>query len=455
MFRLHVTILLRPLGKWTTLYLLVHPERIQSIVFNLCGDDFISLHFTMTQAPTFVVPKEMQESYELRPQDQGHFDNIKSLARLRQFTVYLDRVDLIPETMEQLALLPSVFSSSHPFGLLHTNGKLASFDVLFRGAPGQVIDLGMTAPPSSTNHNQTLAEIAEETEPTGIIPPPYRNGSSSRNTPGSSTPNDRKRRRTSELLSRSLTTDEHILLAVRRILDRTASLDVRLKLVEELTESLDAENACPHDREEVEQIIDDRIDDKIHDVRRELEGQMLTETEERVEETVDVKCAELRQEIIDEWIEDIRHDISAQLGDRIKKEIFKGAVRALIKVYKGEQDDKSPKKKMSRKFGRVSPSASTASAVTQSTHSSTALATASKLRITASETSPSMPGEVAFQTAIEDIQKLYGGRFSAEEMMRVLDFLGRNLMEAVKYNTCGAELKWLYVQKWAKVNEGG
>ncbi|KAK3949495.1 hypothetical protein QBC32DRAFT_349036 [Pseudoneurospora amorphoporcata] len=102
MFRLHATILLRPLGKWATLYLLVHPERIQSIEFNLRGDDLVPLHFTMTQAPTFVVPKEMQESYELRPQDQDHFDSIKSLARLRQFTVYLDPVDLKPETMVAL-----------------------------------------------------------------------------------------------------------------------------------------------------------------------------------------------------------------------------------------------------------------------------------------------------------------------------------------------------------------
>lgn len=183
---------MRPLGKWITFYLLIHPEWIQSIEFNPLGDQFLSLQFTMTKPPSLVAPKENQESHEPRPRDQSLFDSIKSLATLRQFTVNIYRVDFTPEDMEELALLPSVFSSSHPFGLLRTDEELASLDVLFRGAPGQIIDLGKTTPPG-TNHNQTLAEIVEEiaAEPTGVIPipPPYSNDSSSPNAPGYSTPN--------------------------------------------------------------------------------------------------------------------------------------------------------------------------------------------------------------------------------------------------------------------------
>ena len=262
-----------------------------------------------------------------------------------------------------------------------------------------------------------------------------------------------------------------VLDAFRQVLKHHAGQENRIQQLEAQLQALaDCRSPCRYDSEEKEHItthLEDRIEDQMYSVHRELEGTLLTETEDRVAETVELKHEELRKEIEDEWVDDIRHDVSAQLRDQIKKDILKDLVQALVKAYKGGGDeDESPRKKMLRKFkggpGSSSIStASTASTQSQSTTLSSAMAlataTVSKKLSTVSETtsSPKMPGELAFQTAIEDVQKRYGGKLSAEEVMRVLDFLGANLMEAVKYNGCGAELKWLYVQRWAKAKVKG
>ncbi|KAK3946984.1 hypothetical protein QBC32DRAFT_355962 [Pseudoneurospora amorphoporcata] len=61
---------------------------------------------------------------------------------------------------------------------------------------------------------------------------------------------------------------------------------------------------------------------------------------------------------------------------------------------------------------------------------------------------PELPGAAAFQKAVEDISKRFTGKITGEEMMRVLDFLEANPMTAVKYNGCGNEMRWMYVNKW-------
>lgn len=253
---------------------------------------------------------------------------------------------------------------------------------------------------------------------------------------------DRKRRRTSELLSRS-PTDKHILLAIRRVLGRTASLDVRVKQVEKLiTECLNAESTCRYDTEEVEQIfghintkVDERIDDHLYDVRRELEGALLSQTEEWVAETVELAQEELRKEIEDEWVEDIRQDITVKMEKMVKAEVLKDMAQA-VKVMRSAQAHKDNAKPTTRR--RMSNS----TASTQSTVTSTK-------PIPSATLNQSLPGAADLQTAIRDIQRRYSPKISAEEMMRVLDFLGENLIETVKYNGCGTELKWLYVQRWA------
>lgn len=482
MFALHGYILLKCSNAKTNLSLFIHPEVIQSIEFartrspiptmqeEAHDNAFIALHFTLAQPPSLVTPKGAP--LEAKNKYQAMLNDMKSLGTVRQFTVYLNSLNLIPETREQLALLPSVFSPTHPFGLIQTDEKRASLDTLFRSGPGEVMNLGQTFVPPGDSSGQASKEMAEEEETSGPVPPPYPQAEDS--LPLQSllqfTPTEppKKRRRLSDSLLSPSTPDYHRLLsAFRQVLKHHAGQETRIHQLETQLQSLAGGNRtpCRYDTEEKEHItshLEDKIDDHMYSVHRDLEGAMLTETEERVAETVELKHAELRQEIEDEWINDIRHDISVQLKQQIKTEIFREMVRALIKAYKGDdanEKEKSPRNKMSRKFGKGSPStASTAS--TQSTQSTQSRASATvsvsqKLRTTtASETLPSvpsMPGELAFQTAIEDIQKRYDGiKLSAEEMMRVMDFLEVNPMSAVKYNSCGSELKWLYVQRWTK-----
>ncbi|KAK3398897.1 hypothetical protein B0T20DRAFT_479633 [Sordaria brevicollis] len=515
MFRLHCALFMRPLGKFLSFFLLLHPEWIQSIEFNPLGDDVLSLQFTMTKPPRLVAPKEYQESHKPKPRYQGVFDSMKSLATMRQLTVRIHRVDLTSEDMEQLALLPWVFSSSHSFGRFRTDEELASFDVLFRGAPGQIIDLGTTDRPG-TNHNQTLAEIVDETtaEPTDVIsvPPPYPNGGSSPNAPGYSTPNDRKRRRsaslslstadrchgaaepgpslirtienersgervqspsasgarlqspnqsstptdrkrrrTSELLSRS-PSDKDILIALGRVLERTANLDARVKELEKLvTEYLDAEdNRTTHSEQEgrihgqILATVDERIDDHMWEVQRELEDALLCQTQEWVTEAVELAQDEL-QEDMDDWVNDITERMEKTVKKEVKREVkmedmgkrkvLKDMVQAVAHAVKMIKRARAYKEDVKSTTRRMSPS----TASTQSTAAST--------KPILIRSSPSLPR--AFHSAIRDIQKRFSGKFSAEELMRVLDHLEANQAGAVKYNGCGAELKWLYVQRWA------
>lgn len=185
LFTLHGHILLKDSNRKTDLILFVYPETIQSIGFartrgpipttqEARDHDFIALHFIMTQPPSLVAPKG--SPLEPKNRYQGVLDDMKFLGTTLQFTVYLDSLNLVFEAREQLALLPSVFSSTHPFGLIRTDEKRACLDTLFHSAPGQVINLGQTVVPTGTHSDRTLAEEADITrteEIIGPVPPPY------------------------------------------------------------------------------------------------------------------------------------------------------------------------------------------------------------------------------------------------------------------------------------------
>ncbi|KAK3955415.1 hypothetical protein QBC32DRAFT_321698 [Pseudoneurospora amorphoporcata] len=516
LFALHGYPLLKGSNKKTNLILFIYPEMIQSIglartrppiptVQEAYDHGSIALHFTMSRPPSLVAPRG--SPLEAKNRYQGILNDMKSLGTVRQFTVYLNILNLELEAREQLVLLPSVFSSAHPFGLIRTDEKRASLDTLFHSAPGQVIDLGQAAVPAGASLGQTLAEMAEETaaEPTGVIPPPYPKNGSSENAPGYpapvgrkrrtsesvspvatiiirttesrgpdesvqppsvtgshpqspnefSTPTHRKRRCTSELLSRS-PSDEHILLAIRRVLDRTANLDNRVKQVEKLiTECLNIDSTCRYDTEEAEHIIghmNDRIDDQMYDVRRELEGALLTQTEEWVAETVESVHEELRKEIEDEWVRDILQDMTVKVEKMVKSEVLKDVAQA-VKVVKNarayKEDGVKPTTTTTTRKRRMS---STTASSTQSTATSTTKQPPFSAPSSRSSPPSLLSGAKELHAAMQDIQKRYSAKISTEEMMRVLDFLSdANSYTAVKYLACSSELRWLYVQRWAKV----
>ncbi|KAA8636470.1 hypothetical protein SMACR_01775 [Sordaria macrospora] len=513
LFALHGSIRLRNNNnKQTNIVLFIYPERIRSIKTSRTrppvpvmqeGHEhhFIALHFTMSRPPSFVVPKG--SPLEPKARYQGIFNDIKSLGTVRQFTVYLNILNLTPEAREHLALLPSVFSSGR-FGSMETDEERTCLDTLFPTGLGEVIDPRRIPVPAGSSTGQTLAEMAEETaaEPTGVIAPPYpKDGSGTAprysasndrkrcssgslspvattiitttenkrpdesvrppSVPGGhlqspnqlSTPTVRKRRCTSELLSRS-PTNKHILLAIRRVLDRTANLDSRVKQVEKLiAECLNVDNTCRYDTEEAEHIfghMNDRIDDQMHDVRCELEGTLLTQTEEWVAETVESVQEELRKEIEEVWVDDILQDMTVKVEKMVKSEVLKDMAQAM-KVMKSaraaREDGVKPTTTTRKRRMSNTTTASTITASTQSTATSTKQPTFSAPTLLA--------GAKEVHAAMQDIQKRYSAKISTEEMMRVLDFLSEaSSFTAIKYLACSNDLRWLYVQRWAKV-EGG
>lgn len=184
----------------------------------------------------------------------------------------------------------------------------------------------------------------------------------------------------------------------------------------------------------------------MYEVQRELEDALFCPTQEWVTEAVELGQDEL-QEDLEHWVDDIMEKMEKMVKKEVKREVkmenmgkrkvLKDVVQAVTQAVKMIKRARAYKEVVKSTTRRRRVSTSTAS--TQNT--------AASIKPILTKPSPSLPR--ALNTAIHDIQKRYSGKFSAEEMMRVLDHLEANQSGAVKYNGCGAELKWPYVQRWA------
>ncbi|KAK0737199.1 hypothetical protein B0T21DRAFT_159638 [Apiosordaria backusii] len=354
------------------LYLFVHPENIQSVEYNdntgpsipamqrVPSNSFISLRFSMTQPASFVVPKNRPLVPKAR--SEGLVDTMKALASVQDFTIYLNMLQLVPETRYQLSLLPSVFL----FNDLKTDERWAAIQRLYHGAGGQVINLGdvAAAPSPGPSNNTSIKETVEESSP-----PPYvekgplqspaqlytPSGVYSQSPPFQSpltqAPSDRKRRRTSEHLSPS-TTDKHILLAFGQVVKRNAELEIRLERLEKMVQESAARTPCRYNSEEMEHIIghvDDRIDDQLTGVHIELEDKVMEGTEHLVakksEETQEQLWngirEELMEEIREELMEKMRQEVKRELMAEIKMELFRDMAQAMMSVACGGNEKAS------------------------------------------------------------------------------------------------------------------
>ena len=246
---------------------------------------------------------------------------------------------------------------------------------------------------------------------------------------------DRKRQRTTELLSPLTNAD--IVSALRRVLSYNASLSSRIEQLESRLEKCSSRleslatdliaaadhTPCRYDTEEAEHVfgqIDRRIEDGIHDVRHELEETIKVETEDRVADEVRLQHEELREKLEVDWTEDVRraivHEITSEVEEKTTKEVLKGIAEALMGAYQASQPGDNGRK--------PAPT-------------------------------PSLPGEAALREAVEDIQKKFKDELTGEEMIGVLDFLEESPLTAVKYNACGEETRMAYVMKWKKEVSGG
>ncbi|KAK4176045.1 hypothetical protein QBC36DRAFT_330164 [Triangularia setosa] len=313
------------------LYLFIHPERIQSVEYNnntgppipamqrVPSNSFIGLRFSMTQPPSFVVPKNRPLVPKAR--SEGLLDTMKALASVQDFTIYLNMLQLVPEIRYQLSLLPSVFL----FNDMKTDERWAAIQRLYHGAGGHVINLGdvAVAPSPSPSNNTSIKETVEDS-----LPPPYAEKGPLQSPAQLFTPSDRKRRRTSELLSPS-TTDKRILLAFGQVVKRNTELEIRLERLEKMVQESAARTPCRYNTEEVEHIIghvDDRIDDQLTGVHIELEDKVMEGTEHLVAEKTEETQAQIwngiREGLMEEIREELMEEIREELMEKIREELM-------------------------------------------------------------------------------------------------------------------------------------
>lgn len=166
------------------LYLFIYPEGIRSIEFEglarpptLGMDDrsnnFIRLRFTLSQPPALVFAKDRP----LAPKNKslGRLDVMKAIATVQGFDFYLDRLRLVPELREQLALLPSIFSSTPDRDRPKTDPRRGSLHRLYAGDGGQIMDLGVALPAFCTSASKatTSQPVQQTIEEVEVIPPVY------------------------------------------------------------------------------------------------------------------------------------------------------------------------------------------------------------------------------------------------------------------------------------------
>ncbi|KAK4167974.1 hypothetical protein QBC43DRAFT_310555 [Cladorrhinum sp. PSN259] len=352
------------------LYLFIHPENVQSVEYEsstgpsipamqqVSSNNYISLRFNMTQTPSFIVPKDRPLVPKAR--SEGLLDTMKALASAQRLTLYLDILQLVQETRDQLSLLPSVFL----FNDLKTDERRADIRRLYHGTGGQVVNLGdiATAPSPSPSNNTSIRETVEES------PPPYVEKGRLQSPVQLFTPSDRKRRRSSELLSPS-TTDKRILLAFSRVCKRNAELEIRLERLEKMVQESAARSPCRYNTEEMEHIIghvDDRIDDQLTGVHIELEEKVMEGTEqlvaEKTEETQEKLWNDIREDLMEEMRDEVKRElkeeIKQELMAEIKMELFRDMAQAMMSAAgDGGQRASNEKSKMSLGAGsQASPS---------------------------------------------------------------------------------------------------
>jgi len=96
------------------LHLLIYPENTQFVEYNgstappvpeterLPFNTFLCLRFNMTQPPSLVVPKD--RALVPKARSEGLLNTMKALASIRDLTIYLNILQLVPETRCQLSI---------------------------------------------------------------------------------------------------------------------------------------------------------------------------------------------------------------------------------------------------------------------------------------------------------------------------------------------------------------
>ncbi|CCC07630.1 unnamed protein product [Sordaria macrospora k-hell] len=348
------------------LYLFIYPEGIHSIEFDDCtrpptlgmedrSNNFIRLRFTLSQPPTLVFAKD--RPLEPKNKSLGRLDVMKALAAVQVFDFYLDKFRLVPEMREQLALLPSIFSSTRARDRPKTDARRAGLQRLYAGAGGHILDIGIGLPAFNTSVSKAAnSQPVQQTIEEEVVAPTYtKYGSLQSPAQVIITPSVRKRRRTSESLSPSTPDNKRIFTAFAQLAKSHAELQNRVVHLEKmLADSARCDHTpCRYDSEEAAHIIghvNDKIDNDMLDVKIELEDQVLAETQqvmvEKTEEQQSQLWNDMREGLMDEMRQEIKEELMAELRQdlvaEVKMELFKDMAQAMMRAA-CDDDAKSAK----------------------------------------------------------------------------------------------------------------
>lgn len=515
-FALHGFFYSRSGGHKAYLSLLVYPEKVESLEFerarfvpesimnSIPDDSTVSLRFTMTQPPNLMVPKHRRVEPKLRY--QAVVDTIASLGSVNRFTIYLS--DLTPEIQQELALLPSVFSSVRPFGRLQADEKWAPPSSLYQYTSAQVIDLTSAAPVSTADSTKESEELGNPAEDEAPVPPPYSPGDSQR-TVQSIGPSSRKRRASEPLLAHTtekhgdsdssilgygtpgkepqppytrsdslaspahfstpsgrfcLSTIDILPLLTSSVVDRkrqrtdallspVTNADIVSALRQVLTYNTSLSNRIS------------QLESRLDHCSSRLDS-LITEFVAATDRTrtpcrYDTEEAEHVFNQIDQRIEDGIHDIRHELEDTIKVEAEE-RITEEVRLQHEELRDKveadwteDVRKGIAEQIASEVEEKTTREVLKGIAEVLMGAYQASQDGISSLfpgnnrfGATAALPGEAALRAAVEDIQSKYKDELTGEEMIGVLDLLEESPLSAVKYNACGEETRRVYVMKW-------
>lgn len=289
--KLRATVMLKapaPLPSKTSVFLFVHPERIQTVVLDessestsqeavkkKLGPDTYCLQFTLDKPAALVGPISPGNMTPKNKSSGEMLHHLRSLARETKFTVYL------PAKVVTKARLHSLCEAASGHGL-KTISWQADMSSLYGGKGGRLIEDGPENPSANP-------PSYDELEPGPPMPPTSQ---------GSRSQGPSKKRRRGSGASDAQTAD----LSAMEAMCRKIMGEMKAELKQDMSDQL----------QKLETTIMDRIE------------QRLAEESARIEEHVDQQLLEVREETTDEIgtrIEDEYYGVRLRLEEFVKDEV--------------------------------------------------------------------------------------------------------------------------------------
>ncbi|KAK4194452.1 hypothetical protein QBC40DRAFT_319478, partial [Triangularia verruculosa] len=445
-----------------SLYIFLPPEDIMSICFtrhpDICTYDvslsFGSLCFTMARPPSLVGPSD----WPLEPKERSRdlLGNMKALSTVCEFTIELDLSSIEAEVHDQLASLHSVLSVN---SLKCFKPNLESFlPPLYAGDGGQRIHVGTnTTPNTSSGYQGAMVNPASSR-----LPSPTHNGMFSR----ALLLWCRKRRRPNHTFPLDITTlsacqgPSENPTSPGKVVTRYHHLIVPNKYAFALEQHLQRINDvwAPSDKLS---ILNDRIATletwiiRIQTHLDDLVNQYSPcryDTEEA--ETIKVQG----EDFTERQVQDMRIEVVGEFNDKLEGSVqdeiaaFTCDVQEAVQNKLDEIDEiQECTQGLRDQFGKIAAEVKEITTkVAEIEHNTNNRLDRLEQKLESSTRGNALP--IDFEFAVSHILVTYADELTADEKMRVLEFLQANPSSATIYNLCGANsatsLQRNFINKW-------